>query len=525
MNGIRVVLLGLYGLASATVFKSSFDDCICSGFKPCQHAFGTECYSMVDHTGGSRICPAETTHCECPCKGISPCHNVGGILLTGQSFPQKCLDTVVMFGQEVCPAGSIHCRSHQTQAATAPTPAPAVEDCRCTLQKPCQSNDLLKKCEATVGAEGECPVNHAQCIPPGLTPSCICGGGRPCQFMHGTECFEKGLDTNGILQCPEHTQECNCPCPNINGDGPCYEKVGESDFCFPLKPFAVCEPGKVHCQRSAALPSNHIAQQLSDFPSSIPSVGSAIPVAFSKSDPLFMDFNHFQNKENAGSCVIAEWSEWSTCSKPCGGGTRERHAIRFSHTSSLTCKESQKEHCNAQVCQPRDCVEVIPVDWSECSMSCGGGWEEKKPRVIQQAVDGGKECSATQRRQCNVQTCARKLDCECKPSIRDLGSPFLSPDKTNAVTMCRRENDGVIKILHAPSNDYYRCAHNYIAGCHCCACPSTACKETAWGPWSSCDAVTGLRTRSRRVEGKVFNGQTCNRQIETGRCGHIYSMP
>jgi hypothetical protein len=494
------------GISTALDFGDDLS-CSCGGFRPCQHAFGDACYEMVHNTGGSRGCPAETTHCDCPCTDQkAPCHNVGSIILNGQAEAQQCLDTVVMFGQTVCPATSVHCRAHY-QPKVAPTPAPATMDCPCTLRTPCRSDTEPYTCTATLDSAGACPTNHAQCLPTGLTPSCVCGGGRPCQFRHSAECFEKGLDESGILQCPEHTVECNCPCPMNAGDGPCHTTSGDTDFCSAVNSKGVCEQG-VHCQRSGALGGDHVYQHLSKFPSSVPSVGNAIPV---------------QGQDI--QCVVTQWSMWQPCSKACDGGEQERFGVHFHDTGTngaeFNCHRVEKQECNTHACDVRDCVEMIPSDWGQCTMSCGGGWEEKKPRILEQPKDGGNECSPTQRRQCNTESCTPALTCMCNPLTASL-EPDL-PRPTKHKLQCSRVN-GVVTMVHPPGEDYYKCAFSSSTGCACCSCKTKRCDATSWGPWSTCDMSTGLKTRTRLVQTKVFLHDQCPRVSQTSACGHLYPV-
>jgi hypothetical protein len=309
-------------------------DCACAGFKPCQHAFGGDgtCYELVDHPGGSQTCPAETTHCTCPCKDdISPCHNVQKTILSGETSARQCLATFVMFGQSVCPAGSVHCRAyHQPKdptgvTAVVPTPAPLPANCDCTIDAPCRDRtkavtDVGSECKAAIDSQGTCAVGLTQCLRTDITPKCVCGGGRPCQANNGMDCFEKGLNAGSQLECPAHTRMCNCPCPNLDpGSGPCFQKIGGADLCFPLTANGACSDGKVHCTRSGpSLGVGHSPQLLSKFPAHTSQVGDTVKV---EGQDL--------------SCITKVWSAWQMCSKPCGGGVRERHALVFSNEDPL----------------------------------------------------------------------------------------------------------------------------------------------------------------------------------------------
>jgi hypothetical protein len=52
----------------------------------------------------------------------------------------------------------------------------------------------------------------------------------------------------------------------------------------------------------------------------------------------------------AGSaCGVAQWSTWSTCSEPCGGGVTSRTRT----VTGTGCGTSTEEKgCNAQACTP-----------------------------------------------------------------------------------------------------------------------------------------------------------------------------
>jgi hypothetical protein len=65
----------------------------------------------------------------------------------------------------------------------------------------------------------------------------------------------------------------------------------------------------------------------------------------------------------------------------------------------------------------RNCLlKYCPVDcdynwgpWSECSLTCGGGYTTREPTVYNAHAYGGKECPAAERQVCNTDYCA--VDC------------------------------------------------------------------------------------------------------------------
>lgn len=107
-------------------------------------------------------------------------------------------------------------------------------------------------------------------------------------------------------------------------------------------------------------------------------------------------------------CAVSDWSAWSECSKPCGGGQRERtrevrEMIKGRESSCPALSES--ETCNTAPC-PVDC-QVSPWSaWSGCSKTCGGGQRSRTRQVTTQPMHGGAACPALQETQaCNTQPC------------------------------------------------------------------------------------------------------------------------
>ncbi|XP_070203270.1 thrombospondin-1-like [Littorina saxatilis] len=66
----------------------------------------------------------------------------------------------------------------------------------------------------------------------------------------------------------------------------------------------------------------------------------------------------------------ATWTEWTACSKTCGGGTRSRNCV-----ATCSTEDSQTEPCNTQgcTCQPGDVRWQEWKEWSACSMTLGSG--------------------------------------------------------------------------------------------------------------------------------------------------------
>jgi hypothetical protein len=109
-------------------------------------------------------------------------------------------------------------------------------------------------------------------------------------------------------------------------------------------------------------------------------------------------------------CIMSPWSDWSTCSKTCGGGTqtRTRSVVQQANYGGKTCPTdtSQTQNCNTQTC-PVDCLMSSWSGWSGCSASCGGGIQSQTRSILTQPSNGGAVCptNLVNTQQCNTQGC------------------------------------------------------------------------------------------------------------------------
>jgi hypothetical protein len=115
-----------------------------------------------------------------------------------------------------------------------------------------------------------------------------------------------------------------------------------------------------------------------------------------------------QTTENI-DCIVSDWSNWSNCSTNCGGGTQERtrSIITAPRGNGISCPVLKETiTCNIDVC-PVDCKVSDWSNWSNCSVSCGGGTQERTRNVITAQKGTGISCpELTQTKACNTDVCS-----------------------------------------------------------------------------------------------------------------------
>jgi hypothetical protein len=95
--------------------------------------------------------------------------------------------------------------------------------------------------------------------------------------------------------------------------------------------------------------------------------------------------------------VSAEWSDWTTCSAPCGNGTQSR-------MRNILTPAYNGGKCDIQLTENRDCIiKNCPIDckytvsdWGDCSATCGGGTASRNITIEQEPLYGGIECPVIQ---------------------------------------------------------------------------------------------------------------------------------
>jgi hypothetical protein len=106
-------------------------------------------------------------------------------------------------------------------------------------------------------------------------------------------------------------------------------------------------------------------------------------------------------------CTVSDWGDWSKCDKQCGEGTRTR-------TRTVTSVAKYGGECldameASEKCKEKDCPIPCTVtdwdDWSDCTVSCGGGTKTRERTVTADAQHGGSCPDLDDSEECNKDGC------------------------------------------------------------------------------------------------------------------------
>ena len=211
---------------------------------------------------------------------------------------------------------------------------------------------------------------------------------------------------------------------------------------------------------------------------------------------------------NTHNCPIdgvwSEWSVFSDCSKSCGGGLQSRtRTCTPPLYGGKDCEGSTIEtvSCNTQVCDS-DGVWSAFSEWSGCSKTCGGGTQSRSRTCDGQAGDGA-DCvgDATETRSCNEEACpidgvwsGWTVVSECS---QQCGGGVLVRTRT-----CTPPQNGGKDCIGEATE---------TVSCNDDPCPVDG-VWGEWSPLSTCSVACGpgFKTRTRICDGPYFGGEPCD---------------
>ena len=203
-------------------------------------------------------------------------------------------------------------------------------------------------------------------------------------------------------------------------------------------------------------------------------------------------------------CQVSQWSDWSVCSVPCGGGSTTRARIVTIPATFGACPPlTETLPCNTQEC-PVDCQVSNWSNYSECDQPCGGGTQLRTREITMYPNTTGEQCPILfDTRMCNDFSCTAE-DC-----IMGSWNDWSSCSNTCGDTNQSRER----QILHDGSK--HNCSNlSQTRPCNNPQCPRN-CEVTPWSDWSACNALCGggHQHQTRYIKVYAENGGTCTEPL------------
>jgi len=239
-------------------------------------------------------------------------------------------------------------------------------------------------------------------------------------------------------------------------------------------------------------------------------------------------------------CKFAEWQDWGACSASCDGGTRmrQRHLAQLPHHGGKKCEDTdmaETEPCGQRACNPIEPTDAVWGQWGDwsvdgtiesafCTVSCGGGFQQRVRSIAVQAADGGQPANGPES---EFQKCAED---ECPSEAQNCEFSFWTEwgdcsapvngvrSRTRSIAVYSRKGG---LPCEGPLREYNACNVDVILS------PTQTLLLTDWTEWTECTVSCdgGSRQRSRSVtqpgigdKGPLAELESCNQMLCCPEC-------
>eukprot|EP00927_Polykrikos_kofoidii_P076775 TRINITY_DN73801_c0_g1_i1.p1 TRINITY_DN73801_c0_g1~~TRINITY_DN73801_c0_g1_i1.p1 ORF type:complete len:1551 (+),score=187.84 TRINITY_DN73801_c0_g1_i1:478-4653(+) len=213
-------------------------------------------------------------------------------------------------------------------------------------------------------------------------------------------------------------------------------------------------------------------------------------------------------------CTWSDWEAWSVCEQLAGEQTkRQRHVVATASAGGAACEGSASETL--------PCFEAVPAQscllsnwtmWSSCSSSCGSGTRERSRSIEREADAGGSPCVGS------LKELGPCVEAACNITVVNCvlsdWTPFTQCDVQRLRIKTR-------SVLVNATNGGDSCSGDLIVA-ETCPEEKVDCIVSDWTEWDLCTATCdgGKRNRLRQINTLARGGgrQCPSSLIETGSC-------
>eukprot|EP00929_Paragymnodinium_shiwhaense_P029094 TRINITY_DN16758_c0_g1_i1.p1 TRINITY_DN16758_c0_g1~~TRINITY_DN16758_c0_g1_i1.p1 ORF type:complete len:1540 (-),score=253.91 TRINITY_DN16758_c0_g1_i1:359-4978(-) len=261
--------------------------------------------------------------------------------------------------------------------------------------------------------------------------------------------------------------------------------------------------------------------------------------------------------EHPQDCQMSSWTDWSDCSRECGGGqrSRARNVVQYPQHGGQVCEgfdAEETEACNTARCQKEVCIDCVLGAWSKWSDCSHCGDQRYRFRHVEQLPNHcGRPCAN------NSESLVIKETSNCtSPCIKELfcawsdwstgsgcsGGCGGSTMKSRSLGFTRKKPVNDTSILFkvrskAPEDSLCSGQELSVATCDRSKCikkcvpKDTSCSPVDcvledWSFWSACTGSNDQRTRHRSIlEFPLNGGKPCEGALnETKPCGEAKKL-